>query len=60
VNLNKIETRPSKKKAWAYVFFIDFDGHCDDENIRQLFSELDERTVEIKVLGSYPRGVEKK
>ena len=60
VNLNKIETRPSKKKAWAYVFFIDFEGHCDDENIRQLFSELDERTVEIKVLGSYPRGVEKK
>ncbi len=60
VNLNKIETRPSKKKAWAYVFFIDFDGHCGDANIQKLFGELDDRTIEIKVLGSYPRGSEER
>jgi chorismate mutase/prephenate dehydratase len=57
LNLNKIETRPSKKKAWAYVFFIDFDGHIDDNNVQELFEQLADRTVEIKVLGSYPRDV---
>lgn len=54
VSLTKIETRPSKKEAWEYVFFIDFEGHIDDENIQELFARLQKCTAEIKILGSYP------
>lgn len=54
ISLTKIDSRPSKKEAWAYVFFIDFEGHVDDENVKQLFSRLEGCTEEIKVLGSYP------
>lgn len=54
VSLTKIETRPSKKEAWEYVFFIDFEGHAEEENIVSLFDKLRSCTAEIKVLGSYP------
>lgn len=54
VSLTKIETRPSKKEAWEYVFFIDFEGHIKDENIIILFDKLHSCTAEIKMLGSYP------
>ena len=54
VSLTKIDSRPSKKEAWEYVFFIDFEGHKDDSNIQELFSKLEDRTQHVKVLGSYP------
>lgn len=54
VSLTKIETRPSKKEAWEYVFFIDFEGHTDDENIKDLLGRLKTCAAVIKVLGSYP------
>ncbi len=54
VSLTKIDSRPSKKEAWEYVFFIDFEGHRDEENIVELFARLEDRTELVKVLGSYP------
>lgn len=54
VSLTKIETRPSKKEAWEYVFFIDFEGHRDDAKIKTLFARLKTCTAEVKTLGSYP------
>ena len=54
ISLTKIETRPSKKEAWEYVFFIDFEGHAEDEKIKTLFAKLKACTAEIKILGSYP------
>jgi chorismate mutase/prephenate dehydratase len=54
VSLTRIETRPSRKEAWDYVFFIDFQGHCSDAAVKQVLAELTLCTVEIKVLGSYP------
>jgi chorismate mutase/prephenate dehydratase len=54
VSLTKIETRPARDSVWAYVFFIDFEGHADDPAVRQVFEELKGRTVKIKQLGSYP------
>ena len=54
VNLTKIETRPAKAEAWAYVFFIDFEGHVEDSIIVELFKRLEACTAEIKILGSYP------
>ena len=54
LSLTKIETRPSKKEAWEYVFFIDFVGHVLDEATKKLFATLVQGGVEVKVLGSYP------
>ncbi len=54
LSLTKIETRPSKKEAWEYVFFIDFEGHVEDETTKELFAVLGKGGVEVKLLGSYP------
>jgi len=54
LSLTKIETRPSKKEAWEYVFFIDFEGHVEDEATKKLFAALEKSGVEVKILGSYP------
>jgi len=55
INLTKIESRPLKKKAWEYVFFLDMEGHVDDEDVKKAVSALKERCQFMKVLGSYPR-----
>ena len=57
ISLTRIETRPSLSGTWAYVFYIDFEGHMDDELARKVLSEIDEEAVELKRLGSYPIGV---
>jgi chorismate mutase/prephenate dehydratase len=54
INLTKIESRPSRKKAWEYLFFVDMEGHVEDENIRTALSRLEEGCQFLKVLGSYP------
>jgi chorismate mutase/prephenate dehydratase len=56
INMTKIESRPSRQKAWEYVFFVDLDGHKDDEPIREALRELIEHTSFVKVLGSFPKG----
>ena len=56
IDLTKIESRPSRKKAWDYVFFIDFEGHVDEANVSQALSEISEYCTELHVLGSYPQG----
>lgn len=55
VSLTRIETRPARDDMWSYVFFIDFEGHMDDEPVRMVFQQLADRAVKIKNLGSYPR-----
>ncbi len=54
ISLTKIDSRPAKKKAWEYVFFIDFEGHVDDAVVKTLFERLESRTEEVKIVGSYP------
>ncbi|MCX7661977.1 MAG: prephenate dehydratase [Candidatus Omnitrophica bacterium] len=56
INLTKIESRPSKKRAWDYYFFVDLEGHRQDPNVRKALRELEERCTYLKVLGSYPIG----
>lgn len=56
VNLTKIESRPSKKKAWEYYFFVDISGHKDDAKIKRALNDLERRCTYLKVLGSYPIG----
>lgn len=57
VNLTKIESRPSKKKAWDYVFFVDLDGHMEDENVKMALDKLTKENRIIKILGSYPKAL---
>lgn len=57
ISLTRIETRPSRKSKWHYVFFIDFEGHCDDENVQVVMKKLINETSQVRVLGSYPKAV---
>ena len=57
INMTKIESRPTKKKAWEYLFYIDVDGHKDDEKIKKALSNLEHTTQFMKILGSYPLGM---
>ncbi|MFO8026658.1 MAG: prephenate dehydratase [Opitutales bacterium] len=54
INLSKIESRPSRKKAWDYLFFIDFIGHYEDAIVQEALKELGEHCQFVKWLGSYP------
>ena len=54
INLTKIESRPSRQKAWEYVFFIDFRGHRQEPRVKRALDQLAESCVFLKVLGSYP------
>ena len=54
INLTKIESRPSKKKAWEYLFFVDLEGHVDDRPVGQVLGTLSARCQFLKILGSYP------
>jgi len=54
VNLTMIESRPSKRTPWEYIFFIDFQGHCRDPHIQKALERLEQEVQYVKVLGSYP------
>ncbi len=54
INLTRIESRPSRRKAWDYVFFVDFVGHQDDPRIRKVLRQIRRDCTLLKVLGSYP------
>lgn len=54
INLTKIESRPSKKKAWEYYFFVDFAGHRLLPAVRSALSSLEKKCIFLKILGSYP------
>ena len=54
INMTKIESRPSKRKAWEYFFFIDCDGHVQDRQVVKAIQLLGEHCNFVKVLGSYP------
>lgn len=55
VNMTKIESRPSKKRAWDYYFFIDLEGHVEDRRVKKALNAIEERVRFLKVLGSYPQ-----
>jgi len=54
INMTKIESRPSKRKAWEYFFFVDCDGHFEDAKMAKALKELQTHCNFVKVLGSYP------
>ena len=54
INLCKIESRPSRLKAWDYYFFVDFIGHREENRVTEVIGELEKTCPLVKVLGSYP------
>lgn len=54
INLTKIESRPSKKKAWDYYFFVDCEGHQSDVKVAHALAQLEGMCKFLKILGSYP------
>ena len=57
VNLTRIESRPSRRRKWDYVFFVDIDGHAGDRNVAAALAKLRRRAQLFRVLGSYPKAV---
>ncbi|MBG85966.1 MAG: prephenate dehydratase [Verrucomicrobiales bacterium] len=54
INLTKIESRPTKRRAWRYFFFVDLDGHAKEKKIEKALGQLEQHCSFVKVLGSYP------
>jgi prephenate dehydratase len=56
INLTKIESRPTKEKPWEYNFYVDFEGHIEEDNVKITLDNIEEKCTFIKILGSYRRG----
>jgi len=57
VSMTSIESRPSGTGLWGYVFYIDFEGHLDDDKVKAVLTDLNSEVAELRVLGSYPQAV---
>ena len=55
LNMSKLESRPSRERAWEYVFWVDLDGDASDPATIAALDDLAGRTTRLRVLGSYPR-----
>ncbi len=58
VCMTRIESRPSRRKNWDYVFFIDVDGHAEESPVVEALAELQQRASLFKVLGAYPKAID--
>ena len=54
INMTKIESRPSRRKAWEYIFFVDIEGHLEEDRVKKALEEIKGRCLFLKILGSYP------
>ena len=57
VNMTRIESRPSRRRKWHYVFFIDIDGHADDPKVAKALTDLEKNSQLFRILGSYPKAI---
>jgi len=58
INLTKIESRPTKRTPWEYNFYLDFEGHRNQEKFREALESIKDKTLFVKILGSYKAAVE--
>ncbi len=54
INLTKIESRPKKTTVWEYNFYVDFEGHENNLEVKKMLEKIKEKTLFLKILGSYP------
>lgn len=57
VSMTSIETRPERPNKWAYVFFIDMNGHINDPNVSAAINDIRPLVKDLRILGSYPKAV---
>jgi len=57
ISMTRIESRPSRRRKWDYVFFIDIEGHVEDKQVATALEDLRKRASLFRVLGSYPRSI---
>lgn len=57
VSMTKLESRPSRTGLWEYLFFVDIEGHHQDQKVAQALAELRDKAAFVKILGSYPAAV---
>jgi chorismate mutase/prephenate dehydratase len=57
VNLTKIESRPTRQRPWEYNFYLDYEGHHEDDATRDVLAQLAEDAIFLKILGSYPKAL---
>jgi chorismate mutase/prephenate dehydratase len=57
VSMNRIESRPSRRGMWDYVFFIDIEGHREEKQVKSALADLEREAAVYKLLGSYPKAV---
>lgn len=57
ISMTKFESRPSRTGLWEYLFFIDIEGHADENNVQAAIAELRQRSAFVKIIGSYPMAV---
>jgi len=57
ISMTRIESRPSRRRKWDYVFFVDIDGHADEEPAKQALAEIESQADLFRVLGAYPKAV---
>ena len=57
INMTRIESRPSRKGLWEYVFFVDIEGHMQNPRVAKSVAQLESEASMLKILGSYPRAV---
>jgi chorismate mutase/prephenate dehydratase len=55
VNIASIQSRPTRRRAWDYVFFVELDGHAGEPRVHQALESAEQHTVFMKVLGAWPR-----
>jgi len=55
LNMTKIESRPTRQRAWEYLFFVDFIGHRSEARVQKALALLERSCAFLKILGSYPR-----
>lgn len=55
INMTRIESRPAKNQLGRYVFFVDIEGHCEDDNVKDALTMIKRKTSFYKFLGSYPQ-----
>jgi len=58
VSLTRIESRPSRRRKWDYVFFMDLEGHAEERHVARALAALKKRASLFRILGSYPRAVQ--
>jgi chorismate mutase/prephenate dehydratase len=57
INVTRIESRPSGRRKWDYVFFLDIEGHAEEKHIAKALANLKRRASLFRILGSYPRAI---